>query len=327
MEVQVIVVKERQKTMGDFMKLKDKLKKRKQKSVMFDEDKLERLEKLTQTGGHGARSDLINAALAHYLGEQSNTRTLAFINNKGGVGKTTSTCNVAYHLASLGKKTLLIDLDPQGNSSGSFGYHDLNKPSLVELFKGEMDVEEILINVKENLDLLPSNDNLNKVKTDPDLPGLPTLLKNRLTTFNTADYDYIVIDCAPGKDDLNVNALAIADSVYIPIEGGIDAYNAVGDLIHLVEKCKKNFLNHGLEVKGVFTTKFDGRRNIDITVKELAAKKLGDLYMKTLIRYNTAIGDSRVYNKCVMEYDPKSNGAQDYAALTKEILMREGDEA
>jgi len=245
---------------------------------------------------------------------------IALINQKGGVGKTTSTVNIGAGLTKLNKKVLLIDLDPQAHLTYSLGIpaHELDK-SIYELIKGEVAWGEILIERNE-LKIIPSSLGLSGAEVEfSKIAGREFLLKETLRELK--GFDYVLIDSPPSLGLLTLNALTTAQEVYIPLQVEFLALQGLSKLLETIEIVKKR-LNKNLEITGIIATRFDGRKNLNKEVVEKIKDYFGDKLFKTFIRDNISLAEAPSFGKTIFEYKPKSHGAKDYLNLSKEILRR-----
>ena len=252
-------------------------------------------------------------------------RVICIVNQKGGVGKTTTSVNLAASLAVLHKKTLLIDFDPQGNASSGLG---IEKDNLVKTIYnsiiGEIPIEETIQSVHSEslndfLHVSPSNSNLTGAEVELlQLDQREWTLKNTINHINHI-YDYIIIDCPPSLSILTVNALTAANSVLIPIQCEYYALEGLGQLQRTLSLIRQR-LNPSLEVEGYLLTMFDTRNNICHSVANEIKNYFKDKVFKTVISRNVKLAESPSYGKPLLLYDIKSNGAENYMELAKELI-------
>ena len=247
-------------------------------------------------------------------------RIIAVANQKGGVGKTTTSTNLAACLAELNKKVLLIDIDPQGNATSGVGV-DKNQleNTVYEMIIGECEMEECLLkDVIDNLDLLPSNVNLSGAEID--LIGVEEreyILKKKIDEIKD-NYDFIVIDCPPSLNMLTVNAMTTADSVLVPIQCEYYALEGLSQLIHTINLVKER-LNPTLEIEGVVFTMYDARTNLSLQVVENVKSNLKQNVYKTIIPRNIRLAEAPSHGMPINLYDSKSAGAESYRLLAEEV--------
>lgn len=243
----------------------------------------------------------------------------ALLNQKGGVGKTTTTVNLGAALAEKGKKVLLIDIDAQCNLTSSFGYNEEEEdiPNIYGAIKGEYPLP--ILHRKENLDIVVGTIDL--AAADLELgaeAGRDFLLKECLKPYQDK-YDYILIDCPPALNVITLNVLTVADGVVIPLQAEYLALKGMKMLLKTVSKVQAR-TNPDLDVLGILLTRYDVRRSLCKKVEETVKKRFGKLVFKTIIRVNSALSEAPVSGKDIFEYSPRSNGAQDYMSLANEII-------
>ncbi len=251
-------------------------------------------------------------------------RSIAFINQKGGVGKTTSTANVGACLAALGKKVLLIDLDPQANLSIHYGVNAQGKDlSIYQIMCGKKNVSEVLIKTAiSGLDLIPSDIDLASAEVElVNTVGRETIVKFYLGEMLNV-YDYVLIDCPPSLGLLTLNALTVANEIFIPVQTEFFALQGVSKLLQTFDIIKKR-LNSSLEITGIIACMYDSRTKLGQAVLDKIKEYFEDKVFVTCIRKNIKLSESTSHGMPITVYAPESNGAQDYVALTKEIIAQE----
>lgn len=253
-------------------------------------------------------------------------RIIAVANQKGGVGKTTTAINLSACLAERNKKVLVIDIDPQGNTTSGLGINK-NKLELTvyQMIIGECSLQECLIKSDiDNLDILPSNVNL--AGAEIELIGIKNreyILKNHVNEIKE-NYDFIIIDCPPSLSTLTVNAMTTADTVLVPIQCEFYALEGLTQLMHTINLVKKR-LNPNLEMEGVVFTMFDARTNLSLQVVENVKENLKQNIYKTIIPRNVRLAEAPSHGLPINLYDSKSAGAEGYRQLANEVI--ENDEA
>ncbi len=253
-------------------------------------------------------------------------RIIAIANQKGGVGKTTTSINLASCIAEMGHKVLLIDIDPQGNATSGVGVdkNELEK-TIYDMFIGECTYDECLIEEAiGNLDVLPSNVNLSGAEID--LIGVEErefILKNNIEKIKDS-YEFIVIDCPPSLNILTVNAMTTADTVLVPIQCEYYALEGLSQLIYTIGLVQER-LNPNLEIEGVVFTMYDARTNLSLEVVENVKKNLNQNVYKTIIPRNIRLAEAPSYGIPINLYDSKSVGAESYRLLAKEVVYNGTD--
>ena len=251
-------------------------------------------------------------------------RIIAIANQKGGVGKTTTSINLSSCLAEAGKKILAIDLDPQGNTTSGLGVDkDDLENTVYELMLDECTIRESIHKTEiENLTLIPSNVNLSGAEIE--LLGINDkeyILKNAVDYIRD-DYDFIIIDCPPSLNVLTINAMTTADTVLVPIQCEYYALEGLSQLIHTIDLVKER-LNKRLKMEGVVFTMYDARTNLSLQVVENVKENLNQNIYKTIIPRNVRLAEAPSYGQPINIYDPRSAGAESYRLLAEEVLNRE----
>lgn len=250
-------------------------------------------------------------------------RIIAIANQKGGVGKTTTAINLSASLASLGKKVLAIDMDPQGNMSSGLGV-DKNEveKTVYDLIIGNIGIEECIYEeVIENLDVLPSNIDLSAAEIE--LIGVTiknTFIMDEVNKVKEK-YDFIIIDCPPALSMLTINAMTTSDSVLVPIQCEYYALEGLSQLIHTIELVQER-LNPELEIEGVVFTMYDARTNLSLQVVENVKDNLNQNIYKTIIPRNVRLAEAPSYGMPINLYDPKSKGTESYLLLAEEVINK-----
>ncbi|MCL1935947.1 MAG: AAA family ATPase [Defluviitaleaceae bacterium] len=250
-------------------------------------------------------------------------RVIAIANQKGGVGKTTTSINLAACLAKQGKKVLIIDSDPQGNTTSGLGVAKDRLPkTFYNLLLGGCYIEEILIKTKiENLTLVPSNVNLAGAEIElVDYEKREYLLKKIVKNLKYL-YDFVIIDCPPSLSMLTLNALTAADSIIVPIQCEYFALEGLSQLLHTINLVKKK-LNKNLEIEGVVFTMYDSRTNLSSQVVEEVKKHLDKNVYRSIIPRNIRLSEAPSHGLPIIEYDPKSKGATSYMDLAKQVIKK-----
>lgn len=250
-------------------------------------------------------------------------KTIAIANQKGGVGKTTTAINLSAALGTKGKNVLVIDTDPQGNTTSGFGIDKNNLDNTVyELILGECSIQECIIkNIIKGISLIPSNVNL--AAAEIELIGVDKkeyILRNEVDWIKE-QYDYIVIDCPPSLNMLTINAMTTADSVLVPIQCEYYALEGLSQLIHTVNLVKER-LNPDLEMEGIVFTMYDSRTNLSMQVVENVKNNLKHNIYKTMIPRNIRLAEAPSYGMPITMYDAKSAGAEAYMLLAEEVIKR-----
>ena len=251
-------------------------------------------------------------------------RILAIANRKGGVGKTTTTVNVATAMAAAGKKVLLVDFDPQGNASTSMGIDKRGSMhSSYEVLLGGCKLTEAVVWTEvPNFSIIPSSADLAAAEIELiETPNREFALKKALQK-EAVNYDYVLIDCPPSLSLITINALVAADAVIVPLQCEFLALEGISDLIRNINAIKRNF-NPKLTLHGVVLTMYDKRNNLTQMVEEDVRQFFGKKVYNTVIPRNVKISEAPSHGKPVLLYDFNCSGSQAYIGLTKEVLKRE----
>lgn len=251
-------------------------------------------------------------------------KIIAFSNQKGGVGKTTTAINLAAYVALAGKKVLLVDFDPQGNTTSGYGIEKNQlKLTCYDAIMGDCSAAEIIVDTSiRNLRLIPCNMDLAAAEVDlVSMPQRESALKRVLTPIKDR-YDYIFIDCPPSLGLLTLNALVACDSVIIPIQSEFFALEGLSQLMNTI-KIVKQRLNHALTINGVVLTMYDTRTTMSKQVTEEIFKYFGDKVYTVPVPRNIKLVESPSFGLPVVSHAPRSSGAAAYSALAKQFLQRE----
>lgn len=254
-------------------------------------------------------------------------RIIAVANQKGGVGKTTTTINLSACLAEQGQKVLVIDVDPQGNTTSGLGIDKNNTENTVyELMLGEASIDDCIYkSVMDDLDVIPSNVNLAGAEIDLiDIDDREYILKKIVNSLKE-NYDFILLDCPPSLSMLTVNAMTAANTVLVPIQCEYYALEGLSQLIRTINLVKQK-LNPELEIEGVVFTMYDARTNLSLQVVENVKANLKQTVYKTIIPRNIRLAEAPSHGLPINLYDPKSAGAESYRLLAEEVIHRGEDE-
>ena len=252
-------------------------------------------------------------------------KTICIVNQKGGVGKTTSSVNISAALASLGKRVLIVDLDPQGNASSGLGLkrHEYQDSNVYHLLIGESDVKEVIFSSQfENLSIIPANSDL--VGAEIELVNEHNREYRLKEAFDkiSDDYDFIFIDCPPSLGLLTLNALTGADSFLVPLQCEYYALEGLSQLLNTAGLVKKS-LNPQLKIEGILLTMFDSRNNLSHQVVGEIRSHFSDKVFESIIPRNVRLSEAPSHGLPIFEYDKKSVGSRKYMELAEEILNRQ----
>lgn len=254
-------------------------------------------------------------------------RIIVIANQKGGVGKTTTSINLSASLAKLEKKVLVIDMDPQGNTTSGLGIDKENaENNIYDLLLGECEIEDSIVeNVYENLSVIPSNINL--AAAEIELIGVEEkefILKKALDQVKDR-YDFVLIDCPPSLNLLTINSMCAGDTVLVPIQCEYYALEGLTQLMHTIQLVTDR-LNPDLEIEGVVFTMYDARTNLSLQVVENVKENLQQNIYKSIIPRNVRLAEAPSYGMPITEYDAKSTGAESYLLLAEEVIHRGEEE-
>lgn len=254
-------------------------------------------------------------------------RIIVIANQKGGVGKTTTAINLSASLAKLEKKVLIIDMDPQGNTTSGLGVDkQTTENDVYDLLLGECEIKDAIISdVYNNLSVLPSNINL--AAAEIELVGVEEkefILKKALDEVKE-DYDFILIDCPPSLNVLTINSMCAGNTVLVPIQCEYYALEGLSQLMHTIQLVTDR-LNPDLEIEGVVFTMYDARTNLSLQVVENVKQNLNQNIYKSIIPRNVRLAEAPSYGMPITEYDPKSTGAESYLLLAEEVIHRGEEE-
>ena len=252
------------------------------------------------------------------------SKIISLANQKGGVGKTTTSINLAASLAQQGKRVLLIDADPQANASSGLGVEiEQLSSTIYECLINRIDPHTAVLHTSvKRLDIIPSHIDLVGAEIEMlNIEHRETILKTILSQLRS-EYDYILIDCSPSLGLLTVNALTASDSVIIPVQCEFFALEGIAKLLNTI-KIIKSQLNPALQIEGFLLTMYDNRLRLSNQVYEEVKRHFGDLVFNTVISRNVRLSEAPSHGLSIIEYDASSKGAKNYVALAKELIKRQ----
>lgn len=250
---------------------------------------------------------------------------IALANQKGGVGKTTTSVNLGAFLADAGQKTLLIDLDPQGNATSGLGIDKKQiKESVYDVLINDVPLADVILpSSHKGLDIAPTTIALSGAEVElTSLMARETRLKDAFGDVKDK-YDFILIDCPPSLGLLTINAFTAADSILIPVQSEYYALEGLSQLMNTIQLVRKHF-NRDLQIEGVLLTMFDRRTNLGQEVNAEVKKFFGSKVYETVIPRNVRLSEAPSHGLAIVDYDPKSTGAREYQQLAKEVLAAHG---
>lgn len=253
-------------------------------------------------------------------------RVIALANQKGGVGKTTTSINLGACLAKLGKKVLLIDADAQGNATSGLGIRKADiKADVYDVLVNEVPMTEVIIHTsRKNLDIVPATIQLSGAEIElTSQMAREKRLADAVTPIRDT-YDYILIDCPPSLGMLTINAFTACDTILIPVQSEYYALEGLSQLLNTIQLVQKHF-NPNLKIEGVLLTMLDARTNLGNEVVEEVKRFFKDKVYQTIIPRNVRLSEAPSHGMSIIDYDPSSRGAKEYMALAKEVLAAHGE--
>lgn len=253
-------------------------------------------------------------------------RVIALANQKGGVGKTTTSINLGACLAKLGKKVLLIDADAQGNATSGLGIRKADiKADVYDVLVNEVPMTDVIIHTsRKNLDIVPATIQLSGAEIElTSQMAREKRLADAVTPIRDT-YDYILIDCPPSLGMLTINAFTACDTILIPVQSEYYALEGLSQLLNTIQLVQKHF-NPNLKIEGVLLTMLDARTNLGNGVVEEVKRFFKDKVYQTIIPRNVRLSEAPSHGMSIIDYDPSSRGAKEYMALAKEVLAAHGE--
>ncbi|MGY3748507.1 ParA family protein [Vagococcus acidifermentans] len=251
-------------------------------------------------------------------------RVVSVANQKGGVGKTTTTVNLGACLAFFGRKVLLIDMDAQGNATSGIGIRKADvEQNIYEVLVDEVPIRDVIHHTsRENLDIVPATIQLSGAEIElTSMMARESRLKQAITDIKD-DYDYILIDCPPSLGHLTINSFTASDSILIPVQCEYYALEGLSQLLNTIRLVQKHF-NPELRIEGVLLTMYDARTNLGSEVVEEVRKYFRERVYDTIIPRNVRLSEAPSHGLSIIDYDPRSKGAEVYQALAKEVIAHE----